>query len=127
MGPTTAHWDSLQHLVGYLRFKSNKGILISKPIETSIYCYVDVNGSGEASRSKNVYILFNGSNPVAWKSKQKAMVASSTAQDEYIEQYFAAQECSFISHLFAPILEMPIPTFLSENKTAIGVSADFIS
>ncbi|MBW0500251.1 hypothetical protein O181_039966 [Austropuccinia psidii MF-1] len=127
IGPTVAHWDALRHLISYMRFTSDKGIFISKPVKNLVRCYVDANWGGEASRSTQGYILFHGDNPVAWQSKRQATVAASTAQAEYLALSFAAKECLWISHLFAPILQKPIPTLLSDNRTAIGIAADLVS
>ncbi|MBW0572087.1 hypothetical protein O181_111802 [Austropuccinia psidii MF-1] len=90
-------------------------------------CYVDANWGGEASRSTHGYILFHGSNPIAWKSKRQATVAASTAQAEYLALSFAAKESLWISHLFAPILKTLTPTLLSDNKTEIGIANDMVS
>ncbi|MBW0542359.1 hypothetical protein O181_082074 [Austropuccinia psidii MF-1] len=127
LGPTSSHWDALRHLIGYLRFTQHEGILLSKCAETSIRCYVDANWGGEANRSTHGYILFHGDNPIAWQSKRQALVAGSTAQAEYLALSFAAKECLWISHLFAPILRSPIPNLLSDNKTAIGIATDSVS
>ncbi|MBW0575876.1 hypothetical protein O181_115591 [Austropuccinia psidii MF-1] len=115
LGLTVAHWDALRHLIGYLCFTSDRGIIISRTPGTSIHRYVDANWGGEANRSMNGYILFHGDNLVAWQSKRQAMVAASTAQAEYLALSFAANDCLWISHIFAPILQAPIPTLLSDN------------
>ncbi|MBW0469179.1 hypothetical protein O181_008894 [Austropuccinia psidii MF-1] len=127
LGPTLAHWNALRHLISYMRFMSDKGILISKPMNNLIRCYVDANWGGEANRSTQGYILFHGKNPVAWKSNRQAMVAASTTQAEYLALSFAAKECLWISHLFALVLKEPVPTLLLDNKTAMGIAADLVS
>ncbi|MBW0527999.1 hypothetical protein O181_067714 [Austropuccinia psidii MF-1] len=127
IGPTVEHWDALRHLIGYLRFTHDKGIFISKSTASLMRCYVDANWGGEASRSTHGYILFHGTNPIAWQSKRQATVAASTAQAEYLALSFTAKESLWISHLFAPILKIPTPTLLSDNKTAIGIANDTVS
>ncbi|MBW0488799.1 hypothetical protein O181_028514 [Austropuccinia psidii MF-1] len=91
MGPTIDHRDSLRNLISNLRFTHDKGIFISKSVGSSMRFYVDANRGGKASRSTHGYILFHGTNPIAWRLKQKAMVASSTAQAQYLALSFAAK------------------------------------
>ncbi|MBW0473177.1 hypothetical protein O181_012892 [Austropuccinia psidii MF-1] len=94
---------------------------------TSIQCYIDANWGGEANRSTNGYIIFHGSNPVAWQLKQQAMVAALMAQAKYLALSFSSKEFLWISHLFAPILQTPVPTLLLDKKTAIGIGTDSVS
>ncbi|MBW0592175.1 hypothetical protein O181_131890 [Austropuccinia psidii MF-1] len=55
------------------------------------------------------------------------MVASSTAQAEYMALSFAVKECIWVSNLFQPLLGKLIPIMLLENKTAVGISTASIS
>ncbi|MBW0533604.1 hypothetical protein O181_073319 [Austropuccinia psidii MF-1] len=127
MGPGIDHWNALRHLIGYLRFTPDRGIVISKSAEPVIRCYVDANWGGEASCSTHGYVILHGTNPIAWQSKRQATVAASTAQAEYLALSFAAKKCLWISHLFSPILKSPTPILLSDNKTAIGIAMDTFS
>ncbi|MBW0476807.1 hypothetical protein O181_016522 [Austropuccinia psidii MF-1] len=121
LGPTLAPWDVLLHLIDYLQFTSNEGIFILRQTETSIFCCVDTN------RSTHGFILFHRDNPIAWQSKWQTMVAVSMAQSKYLALSFAAKECLWISHVFAPIMRTPISTLMSDNKTEIVIATDSIS
>ncbi|MBW0562844.1 hypothetical protein O181_102559 [Austropuccinia psidii MF-1] len=128
MCATTTHWNALEHLIAYLRRTKDLGILIStKNAENKLTCYVDANWGGEGNRSTHGYLLMHGKNPIAWQSKRQVIVASSTAQAEYVALSFAAKECLWISHLFASITRNLIPYMLSNNKKAIGIPNDSLS
>ncbi|MBW0531513.1 hypothetical protein O181_071228 [Austropuccinia psidii MF-1] len=91
MGTTSAHWEALEHLIGYLRKTRNSSLLISEDENpNTLQCYIDANWGGEGNRSTHGLIILNGGNPIAWQSKQQATIASSTAQAEYIVLSFAA-------------------------------------
>ncbi|MBW0535767.1 hypothetical protein O181_075482 [Austropuccinia psidii MF-1] len=66
----------------------------------------------------------HGMNPIAWQSKRQTTIASSTAQAEYMALSFVAREALWLYHLLNDILKNPIPTLLSDNKTAVGISTD---
>ncbi|MBW0533156.1 hypothetical protein O181_072871 [Austropuccinia psidii MF-1] len=124
----TAHWEALENLITYLRKTANLGILISTSNnENELRCYIDANWGGEGNRSTHGYLLLHGKNPIAWQSKRQVIVASSTAQAEYIALSFAAKECLWISHLFASTVGQLILHMLSDNKTAIGIANDSLS
>ncbi|MBW0508826.1 hypothetical protein O181_048541 [Austropuccinia psidii MF-1] len=69
----------------------------------------------------------HGKNPIAWKSKQQVIIASLTAQAEYIALLFVAKEFLWISHLFESTTGGLVPYMLSDNKTAIGIANDSLS
>ncbi|MBW0536506.1 hypothetical protein O181_076221 [Austropuccinia psidii MF-1] len=128
MCATTTHWNALEHFMAYLRRIKDLGIVISSDkTKNKLTCYVDANWGGEGNRSTHGYLLMHGKNPIAWQSKRQVIVASSTAQAEYIALSFAAKECLWISHLFESTTGHLIPYMLSDNKTAIGIASDSLS
>ncbi|MBW0515133.1 hypothetical protein O181_054848 [Austropuccinia psidii MF-1] len=84
-------------------------------------CYVDASWGGEGNRSTHGYIILHGSNPIAWQSKSQTTIASSAAQAEYMALSFATKDTLWLYHSLLNILENPMPTLLSDNKTAIGI------
>ncbi|MBW0536227.1 hypothetical protein O181_075942, partial [Austropuccinia psidii MF-1] len=114
-----SHWQALEHLIAYLRGTRNMGIMISKSNSSSeMKCFVDANWGGEGNRSTHGYIMFHGINPIGWQSKRQVTIASSTAQAEYMALSFAAKEMLWLYNLFLDILQNPIPTLYSDNRTA---------
>ncbi|MBW0538227.1 hypothetical protein O181_077942 [Austropuccinia psidii MF-1] len=81
----------------------------------------------EALEHLIAYIRGTRMSPISWQSKQQSMVASSTAQAEYMALSFAARECIWMSNLFQSILRDMIPTMLSDNKTAVGISTSLMN
>ncbi|MBW0535399.1 hypothetical protein O181_075114 [Austropuccinia psidii MF-1] len=128
MGPDSAHWDALEHLIGYLRKTRNVGIKFSAGEGASnLECYVDANWGGEGDRSTHGFLLLHGRNPIMWQSKRQATIASSTAQAEYLALSFAAKECMWISNMCRQFLVNPRPKLLSDNRTAIGIANNLMS
>ncbi|MBW0494789.1 hypothetical protein O181_034504 [Austropuccinia psidii MF-1] len=122
------HWNALEHLIAYLRRTQDLGILISTDnSKNKLTCYVNENWDGEGNHLTHSYLLLHGKNPIAWQSKQYIIVASSTAQAEYISLSFAEKECLWISHLFASTTGHLTPYMLSDNKTAIKISNESLS
>ncbi|MBW0506567.1 hypothetical protein O181_046282 [Austropuccinia psidii MF-1] len=120
-----SHWTALEHLIAYLCGMKDMRILIHKNNKfLNFECFVDANWGGEGNRSTHGYIIMHGVNPIAWQSKQQTMIASSTAQAEYMALSFAAKETLWIYHLLFTILKTPIPTLFLDNKTAIGISTE---
>ncbi|MBW0465926.1 hypothetical protein O181_005641 [Austropuccinia psidii MF-1] len=109
----------MNHLIAYLHHTKHLGILISKRNQSSeMNCFVDANWGGEGNRS------MHGMNPVAWQSKRQTTISSSTAQAEYMALSFAARETLWLYHMLHNILKNLVPTLLSDNKTAVGISTD---
>ncbi|MBW0540987.1 hypothetical protein O181_080702 [Austropuccinia psidii MF-1] len=120
-----SHWAALDHLIAYLRGTRDMGIQISKDNKSRDFkCFVDANWGGEGSRSTHGYLIMHGDNPIAWQSKRQTTIASSTAQAEYMALSFAAKETLWLYHLLLNILESPVPTLFSDNKTAVGISTE---
>ncbi|MBW0483659.1 hypothetical protein O181_023374 [Austropuccinia psidii MF-1] len=128
MGTTPFHWEALENLIGYLRKTNNVSLKISENEESnSLKFYVDANWGGEGNRSTHGFIILHGGNPIAWQSKRKATVASSTAQAEYIALSFAAKECIWLYNMCHELLNNFCPLLLSKNRMAIGIANDTVS
>ncbi|MBW0482569.1 hypothetical protein O181_022284 [Austropuccinia psidii MF-1] len=109
----------------YLRGTRDMGIQIDRTNTSGeLRCYVDASWGGEGNRSTHGYIILHGSNPIAWQSKCQTMIASSTAQAEYMALSFAAKETLWLYHLLLDTLKNPMLTFFSDNRTAIGISTE---
>ncbi|MBW0533102.1 hypothetical protein O181_072817 [Austropuccinia psidii MF-1] len=128
MGTTSAHWEALEHLTGYLRKTRKSSLWISEDEKpNALQCYIDSNWGGEGNRSTHGFIILHGGNLIVWQSKQQATIASSTAQAEYIALSFAAQECIWLSNMCHDLLDCKYPLLLSNNKTAIGIATNIVS
>ncbi|MBW0493487.1 hypothetical protein O181_033202 [Austropuccinia psidii MF-1] len=122
------HWNALEHLIAYLRGTWDMGILIRKlNISSKMKCFVDANWGGEGNRSTHGYIILQGINHIGWQSKRQTTIASSMAQSEYMDLYFAAKEVLWLYNLFLDILQSNIPILLSDNRTAVGISNESIN
>ncbi|MBW0476477.1 hypothetical protein O181_016192 [Austropuccinia psidii MF-1] len=70
IGTTLAHWEALEHLIGYLRNTMNSSLQISEDEKpNALQCYVDTNWGGEGNRSTHGFVILHGGNPIAWQSK----------------------------------------------------------
>ncbi|MBW0520869.1 hypothetical protein O181_060584 [Austropuccinia psidii MF-1] len=62
MGPTPAHWDLLDHVVGYLRKTRNQGICLC-PGRISLNLWSDAGWGGDLERSQTGFVLKLGNAP----------------------------------------------------------------
>ncbi|MBW0562226.1 hypothetical protein O181_101941 [Austropuccinia psidii MF-1] len=128
MGTNSTHWESIKHLIGYLRKTNNITLKIGAHEEPNdLKCYMDANWGGEGNRSTHGFLVLHGGNPIMWQSKLQATVALSTAQAEYIALSFAAKECIWLYNMCQDLLKAPSPQLLSDNKAEIGIAMSSVS
>ncbi|MBW0530115.1 hypothetical protein O181_069830 [Austropuccinia psidii MF-1] len=120
--------EALKHLIAYLCLPETTGILLKDFGRALAFeCYVDANWGGEGDRSSHGFLLLYNNNPVSWKSKWQATIASLTCQAECMAMSFAAQECLWMSHLFQPILGPTVPRLYSDNRTSVNIAMNVTS
>ncbi|MBW0486829.1 hypothetical protein O181_026544 [Austropuccinia psidii MF-1] len=123
MGPSPAHWDLLDHVVGYLRKTRDRGIRLC-PGEASLNLWSDAGWGGDLERSQTGFVLKLGDAPILWGSKRQSVVALSTCAAEYIALSDSMQ------HLVQAInqLEQLVGTFdrtiFCDNQAAVQVLID---
>ncbi|MBW0494725.1 hypothetical protein O181_034440 [Austropuccinia psidii MF-1] len=83
MAPMAAHWEILDHVVGYLLKTWKNGVVLC-PGDLSLNLWSDAGWGGELECSQSGFILKLSDVPILWASKQQRVVALSTCAEEYI-------------------------------------------
>ncbi|MBW0527841.1 hypothetical protein O181_067556 [Austropuccinia psidii MF-1] len=83
MGPTPAHWDLLDHVVGYLHKTCGGGICICLG-NISLNLWSEAGWGGDLEHSKMGFVLKLGKAPILWGSKRQSVMALLTCAAEYI-------------------------------------------
>jgi len=89
-------WKRVINILRYLNYTKNYKITYKGQGEIVAYCYSDFAGDPKDSKSTSGYIILMNNDPICWQSKKKkkkkkkqSIVATSTAEAEYI----AMSEC----------------------------------
>ncbi|MBW0467130.1 hypothetical protein O181_006845 [Austropuccinia psidii MF-1] len=83
MGPTTTHWDLLDHVVGYLQKTCDRGICLCLG-GTSLNLWSNAGWGGDLECSQTGFVLKLGDAPVLWGSKRQSVVGLLTCTTEYV-------------------------------------------
>lgn len=106
------HWKVAKHVLRYLQGTRSQGLIFGNvddpyPIFRS---FTDADwASSKDRRSISGYVMMIGTTPIAWSSKQQAVVALSSCEAEYIACSHAACEILWLRNLFRE-LGYPQPT-----------------
>lgn len=83
--PTILHRCALKQLLRYLNGTIDKGILFKKDSPLILHGFTDDDwDSDKATYKRNSgYIVYLGSNPIAWSSKRQPIIARSPSEAEF--------------------------------------------
>ena len=125
--PCERHWTILKGVGRYLNATKDLGILYgTSPDGLTGYTDSDYAACKDTRRSRTgfVFTLYGGA--VSWSSKQQSVVATSSAESEYIAASLAARECIWLRRI-AHFLEVPfdksIPLFI-DNQSALHMATN---
>ena len=123
--PGWQHWLSAIYTLIYIKNTLNHGIHISIKQEMKISVYVDADWGSNIDDRKSIsgYIIYLGSTPIIWRSKQqKGKPATSSCEAEYIAYSACINEVvwmvTFLTELgYSPILPLAVPIY-TDSKSA---------
>ena len=91
--PCERHWLQLKFLGRYLSATKTAGIVFRKDAPAPAgYVDSDYAACKDSRKSRTGFIFLAASGPISWASKQQNVVATSTAEAEYIAAAHAARE-----------------------------------
>ncbi|MBW0498433.1 hypothetical protein O181_038148 [Austropuccinia psidii MF-1] len=123
MGPTAAHWDLLDHFVGYLKKTCNRGIWLC-PGRSSLNLWSDAGWGGDLERSQTGFVLKLGDTPVLWGLKRQSVVALSTCTSEYVALSDLTQYLVQAINQLTQLAGDFDTTIFCDNQAAVQVSLD---
>ncbi|XP_057948373.1 uncharacterized mitochondrial protein AtMg00810-like [Malania oleifera] len=83
--PCVSHWQSVKHILRYLKHTLNYGLLLQSSPHSSLAAYTDADWAGcpDDRKSTGGYCIFYGCNLVSWSSKKQSTIARSGTEAEY--------------------------------------------
>ena len=125
----TPHWNAARHLLRYLQGTRSHGLTLGNvddayPIFKGL-CDSDW-AMGENRHSVSGYLILLGTSPIAWSSKQQAVVALSSCEAEYLSCSHCARQILWLRNLFNELgYPQNDPTILlCDNSGTILASRD---
>ncbi|MBW0462864.1 hypothetical protein O181_002579 [Austropuccinia psidii MF-1] len=126
MRPMAAHWELLDHVVGYLLMSHGCGITLC-PAPFSLNLWSDEGWGGQVEQSQSGFILKLGDTPILWGSKQQSMAALLTCDTEYIALSNLTQHLVQAINQLTQITDNFKKTIFCNNQVAVQVLIDNLS
>jgi hypothetical protein len=123
---TIFHWTLAKNVLRYL--KGTKSVVLKygpgDPTKLCIYADASYASETESARSVTGYVIKQGNNLIAWKSRTQTTVAKSTMEAEYMALSDAVSDCYYFLEISKEIkLKVSLPINLySDNQAAIHVA-----
>ncbi|XP_052479602.1 secreted RxLR effector protein 161-like [Gossypium raimondii] len=122
--PSDTHWKVVKRVLRYLVSIMDHGLYFSKG-KPELVCYSDADwaSSIEDRRSTSGYVVYIGSNPVAWCSKKQVVVSRSSAEAEYCSLANCVFELLWIKQLLdeVDIFVSQTPIIWCDNTSTVSV------
>ncbi len=126
--PTDKHWETLEHILCYLKGAPGLGILYSNHGHSQIECFADADWTGSKidRRSITGYCVFVGGNLISWKSKKQNVVSRSSAESEYRAMAQSSCEILWLRQLLAEVgITQSSPSKLRcDNQAALHIASN---
>jgi hypothetical protein len=123
------HFEAAKHLLRYLQGTRYCGIIYGNTENlTSVFTSFTDSDWGMADNCKSVssYIIECGGGPIAWSSKQQAIVALSLCEVEYLSCSYCTRQIIWLRSLFLKLgFSQPTATLLHcDNQGTVACSHD---
>jgi hypothetical protein len=131
--PTTAHWEAAKHVLRYLKGTSTLGLRFRGHTSTEnqgvcdweLYADADFAADVDKRRSTTGAVLIMQGAAVSWISKLQSIVATSTAEAEYIAAATATKAGLWVRKMLGEIYGQVSPLMLRvDNQPAITLMTE---
>lgn len=121
--PKACHWEAAKRVLRYLKGTRDLGITYHASDDGSPTGYSDSDWATDPTDRKSTsgYVFMYAGGAISWKSRKQAVVATSTAEAEYLAVSIAASEAKWIRSFFGEIgqvQQLPTTIFV-DNMAAI--------
>jgi len=121
--PTIADWKMVINILKYLNYTKYYKIKYKGQGEIIAYTDADYAGDPKDRKSTSGYIILMNNDPICWQSKKQTVVATSTAEAEYIATAECTKKALWIRNILYEIfnIKKPIKIFTDNlaSKTTI--------
>lgn len=108
--PASRHWEQVKHVLRYLKYTSNCGILYGKDAGKGAaashlvgWTDSDYGSDRDTRRSRTGFVVTIAGGAVTWGSKLQGCIAQSTAEAEYVAAAAAVREIVWLKRLLAEL------------------------
>ena len=123
--PRIDHWNTLIHVIGYIKNTLDYGLTYSRDSDLSPSAFVDADYGGcrDTRRSTSGYVFTMAGGAVTWSSKRQTTVALSTVEAEYVAMSRCAQQMVWMHSWLAEVrVKYSSPGLLkADNRGAIAL------
>jgi hypothetical protein len=125
--PGKIHWEAIKRILRYLKHTSSYKLKFDGNLPFRILGYSDASFAQDPDTRKSttgtLITLLN--TPVMWRSKLQTLLASSTAEAEYIAMAKASKDIIWIRHFLAFLTKTSIEPIelLVDNQAAIQIGS----
>ena len=116
-------WKKVINILKYLKYTKNYKIEYKGKGEILAYTDSDLAGDPVDRKSTSGYIILMNKDPICWQSKKQSVVATSTAESEYIATGECIKKALWIRNILIELFNIKKPIkILTDNlasKTTI--------
>ena len=119
--PGPQHWNAMNRMIGYLKFKKKHELVIKRPKSLKIMSFGDASycDCKDTRRSSTGDLHTLGGSIVSWRAQKTKSICLSTAESEYIALTEMCKEQKFLSMLLDEVFNVrELPSILYEDNEA---------
>jgi len=122
--PTVTDWNKVINILKYLN--SHKNYKITYDGQGDIIAYTDSDFAGDIKDRKSTSgnIILMGKNPICWNSKKQTIVATSTAEAEYVSASLCIKKLLWIKNILFELFHFKKPITLYTDNRASKISME---
>ena len=126
--PTDEHWNAVKRILRYLAGTMTKGLAFHANNTPSLHAFTDADWAGNKDdyTSPGAYIVYLGSNMIAWSSKKQSGVSRSSTEAEYRSLASTTAGVCWVTSLLTEFgIKLPTtPTIYCDNIGATYLAAN---
>jgi len=127
--PTISDWIKVSHILKYLNTTKNYKICYDGTGEIVGYTDSDFAGDLKDRKSTSGNIILMGNNPICWTSKKQSIVATSTAEAEYVSTSECVKKVLWIRNILEELFNFnkPITIYTDNIASKTNIENDEIN